>query len=176
MSPALPPEERNPRGAVRVEDVDEKVFIYLRLVLGDEVLAKSKIRELAGLGSLLAQFLHSTLQHGVELPQDDAVDRIPALDYVDANTEQVLIRFRIDPLEQVQVIEGCIPPAYQERMLDPATTQISLDSFTRNLGEDISDQQQRELSERLARAQIDVLGRIRAALDDEGRFEVRVPS
>ena len=27
--------------------MDEKVFIYLRLVLGDEVLAKSKIRELA---------------------------------------------------------------------------------------------------------------------------------
>lgn len=155
--------------------MDEKVFLYLRLVLGDEVIAKSKIRELAGLGSLLAQFLHSTLQGGVELPEG-GLERAPALEYVDANSGEILIRFRADPGAHVQVIEGRIPPSYQARMLDPTTTQISLQGFSQTVGEDLPDQQRRELSERLARAQIDVLERIRAALDDEGRFEVRVPA
>lgn len=156
--------------------MDEKVFIYLRLVLGDEVIAKSKIRELAGLGSLLAQFMHATLQGGVELPPDAGLERRPALDYVDANSGEILIRFRADPGAQVQVIEGRIPPSYQARMLDPSTTQISLQGFSQTVGEDLPDQARRELSERLARAQIDVLERIRGALDDEGRFEVRVPA
>jgi hypothetical protein len=156
--------------------VDEKVFIYLRLVLGTETLATSKIRELAGLGSLLAQFLHRTLQQGVELPPEAGEDQVPALDYVDANTEEVLIRFRADPEAQVQVIEGRIPPPYQARMLDPATSQISLQSFSRKVAEDVSDQKRRELSERLARAQINVLEQIRENMDDEGRFEVRVPA
>lgn len=152
------------------------MFIYLRLVLGSETLAKSKIRELAGLGSLLAQFLHRTLEEGVELPPEAGEDQVPALDYVDANTEEVLIRFRADATQQVQVIEGRIPPPYQERMLDPSTSQVSLQSFTQKVADDVSDQKRRELSERLARAQISVLDRIRDAMDDEGRFEVRVPA
>lgn len=155
--------------------VNEKVFIYLRLVLGSETIAQSKIRELAGLGSLLAQFLHRTLEQGVELPES-AADQVPALDYVDANTEEVLIRFRADPIRQVQVIEGRIPPPYQARMLDPSTSQVSLQSFAQRVAEDAPDQKRRELSERLARAQISVLDRIRDAMDDEGRFEVRVPA
>ena len=151
------------------------MFIYLRLVLGTETLATSKIRELAGLGSLLAQFLHRTLEQGVELP-DETEDQVPALDYVDANTEEVLIRFRADPEARVQVIEGRIPLPYQARMLDPTTSQVSLQSFSQKIAEDVSDQKRRELSERLARAQINVLEQIRANLDEEGRFEVRVPA
>lgn len=152
------------------------MFIYLRLVLGTETLATSKIRELAGLGSLLAQFLHQTLEQGVELPPEADENQIPALDYVDANTEEVLIRFRADPEARVQVIEGRIPLPYQARMLDPATSQVSLQSFAQNVAKDIPDQKRRELSERLARAQIDVLDQIRENMDDEGRFEVRVPA
>ncbi len=158
-----------------VDGVNEKVFIYLRLVLGSETIAQSKIRELAGLGSLLAQFLHRTLEQGVELPES-AADQVPALDYVDANTEEVLIRFRADATRQVQVIEGRIPPSYQERMLDPSTSQVSLQHFAQTVADDAPDQKRRELSERLARAQISVLDRIRDAMDDDGRFEVRVPA
>ncbi|MGE0707322.1 MAG: hypothetical protein AB7N76_04770 [Planctomycetota bacterium] len=158
--------------------MDEKVFIYLRLTMGDTVLARSKIREFAGLGSLLAQFLHRTLRDGVELPPELEAEggSVPALDYVDANTGDVLIRFRVDPVERVQVVEGRIPPPYQGRMLDPDATAISLSRFQEVAAEEgMNEEQRRVLSDRLAKSQIGVLTQIRETIDEEGRFRVQVP-
>ena len=168
------------------ESVD-KVFVYLRLMLGETELTRSKIREIAGLGTLLAQFLHRTLAEGVDPPPeaDPADPQVPALDYVDANTEEVLIRCRVDPDEQVQVMEGRIPPSYQERMLSPDATVVSR-RFSEAEGEEDSrdskgdrdsrgDRERRALAVRLAESQIEHLGRIRESLDEEGRFRLAVP-
>lgn len=155
--------------------MDDKVFIYLRLRIGDRILSRSKIREFAGLGSLLADFLRSTMSGGIEIPDElDPVDRVPVLDYVDANTENVLISFRVDPVQKVQIVEGRIPPAYQDRMLDPEATTFSLGRFTDRAAEGLSEERRRELSERLARSQLDLLGRIKSTMDEEGNFLVQV--
>lgn len=157
--------------------MDEKVFLYLQLSIGDTSLVRSKIREFAGLGSLLAQFLNRTLRDGVELPPElEGGSEVPSLDYVDANTDEVLIRFRVDPIEREQVIEGKIPPLYQERMLDPEATATSLERFSAAAAAEGMNEDHREaLSARLARSQIGVLGAIRDSIDAEGRFRVRVP-
>jgi hypothetical protein len=157
--------------------VDNSVFIYLRLTIGETLLARSKIREFAGLGSLLAQFLHRTLRDGVDLPPElEERSDVPALDYVDANTGETLIRFCVDPVQHVQVVEGRIPPTYQSRMLDPDTTAISLAGFqAAAAAEGMEEEQQRALSARLARSQIGVLEQIRETIDEEGRFRVQVP-
>ena len=79
----------------------EKVFVYLRLRYGETVLSRSKIREFGALGPLLPQFLRKTVEDGVVLPEVAADDATrPVLDYVDANTERVLISFRLDPAAQ----------------------------------------------------------------------------
>jgi len=158
--------------------MDDKVFIYLRLRVGDHVLTRSKIRELAGLGNLLAQFLRQTLEQEVELPEDVAAAHdnvVPTLDYVDANTEQNLISIRVDPVEREQVIEGCIPPVYQGRMLDPESTAFSLTRFVDGAAADMPPERREEIARRLARSQHNLLDRIRETIDGEGRFEVRVP-
>lgn len=154
-----------------------KVFIFLRLRLGEALLARSKIREFAGLGSLLADFLRGTLSQGVELPDsyDPALGEVPVLEYIDANTEEVLIGFRVDPSQNLQIIAGRIPPDYQHRMLDPSQTTTSINNFAERAGEDLPPDRRQELSSRLVRSQIHLLERIRDVIDDEGYFEVRVP-
>lgn len=155
----------------------EKVFIFLRLRLGEALLARSKIREFAGLGSLLAEFLKGTLTRGVELPAsyDPSLGEVPVLEYVDANTDEVLIGFRVDPRQNQQIIAGRIPPSYQPRMLDPDQTTTSINRFAERAGEDLPPERRLELSSRLVRSQIHLLERIRNVIDDEGNFEVRVP-
>lgn len=155
--------------------MDDKVFIYLRLRLGDTALSRSKIREFGGLGSLLPQFLRQTVAQGVELPSNFNDDQRPVLDYVDANTERVLISFHLDPVNRVQIVEGCIPPAYQERMLDPEATSFSLRRFVATAHEELSTAEQDEVTRRLAGSQIDLLEQIRQTMDDEGNFVVEVP-
>jgi hypothetical protein len=154
--------------------VDDKVFIYLRLRLGETVLSRSKIREFGGLGSLLPQFLRQTVAKGVELPATFEGER-PVLDYVDANTERVLISFHLDPTNRVQIVEGCIPPAYQGRMLDPEATSFSLRRFVVTAHEELTTADQDEITKRLAGSQIDLLEQIRQTMDDEGNFVVEVP-
>ena len=155
--------------------MDDKVFIYLRLRLDEAVLARSKIREFAGLGSLLAQFLRQTVEDGVELPEGAPAQGVQVLDYVDANTDRNLISFRVDPVAQVQVIEGCIPPLYQPRMLDPDASAFSWHRFVDRAAPELTEERKEALSQHLSRSQNDLIERIRATIDDEGRFEVRVP-
>ena len=154
--------------------MDEKIFLYLRLRIGDAVLGKSKIREFAALGRLLADFLRATLQGGLKLPEGVAPG-VPVLDYVDANTEQVLIGFQVDPQERTQVVAGCIPPSHQRRMLDPERTSFPISQFTSRAGQDLPPEERAKLEERVTRSRLDLLNRIREALDEEGRFEIRVP-
>jgi len=155
----------------------DKIFVYLRLRAGSVTIARSKIREFGALGSLLAQFLQKAMNERLELPNgvDLASGEPPVLEYVDSNTEQVLISFRVDPVEKVQIVEGRIPPDYQPRMLDPEVTAYSGKRFVEAASEDAPEERKRELCERVARSQMDLLERIRDEIDDEGNFVVCVP-
>ena len=146
----------------------------MRLRIDDTVLSKSKIREFAALASLLPQFLRQTVERGVELPHD--AEGRPVLEYVCANTDQVLIGFRIDPSAQVQVIEGCIPPAYQGRMLDPQASTFSLSKLMATaIPEGLPADRRDELAKHLANRRTDLLQEIRRAIDPDGFFELRLP-
>lgn len=155
--------------------MDEKVFIYLRLRTGERLVARSKIREFGGLGSLLVQFLRQTLAQVPEDSLDPERDGVPVLDYVDANSDRPLISFHVDPIQRVQIIRGCIPPAYQGRMLDPHSTTFSVQHFVASTLEDAPASERHELSERLARSQLNLLERIRQTMDADGNFDLQVP-
>jgi hypothetical protein len=157
--------------------VDDKVFVYLQLRAGDRVFSRTKIREFAGLGSLMAEMLRETAGRGLELPLDESAQEegTRVLEYVDANTERILISFRVDPIRRVQVIEGCIPPAYQHRMLNPACASVSLDQFMERATEGLSEAQQSDLTESLARSHVNMIERIREVMDDEGSFLIHIP-
>lgn len=154
--------------------MDERVFLYLRLRVGATVLSRSKICEFAALGRHMARFLNETLSSGIELPPGTE-DAPPVLEYVDANTERVLIAFRTDLDSRVQVIEGCIPPAKQTRLLDPDQTSFAMGTFVEEAKDGLPLEQRSQLDERFAHSYHDVLARIRESMDDEGHFEVRIP-
>lgn len=156
--------------------MDDRVFIYVRLRLGEHVLARTKIRELAGLGSLLADFLRSTMSEGVDLSKVDAPpDEGPVMEYVDAGTEAVLIAFRVDLARREQVVAGQIPAAYRRRMLDPQVSSFSSDRFVERAAPGLTPEKKEELAHWLVRGRFDLLGRIRDAMDADGRFEVHLP-
>ncbi len=157
--------------------MDDKVFVYLQLRVGDRVISRTKIREFAGLGSLMAEMLRETAGRGLELPHDESArgESMPVMEYVDANTERILICFRADPARRVQVIEGCIPPAYHHRMLNPDSASLSLDQFTERATEGLSEAQRSDLTDSLARSQVNMIERIREVIDSEGNFLVHVP-
>jgi hypothetical protein len=146
--------------------VDNKVFVYLRLRIGETTLSQSKIREFGALGSLLPQFLKQTVERGIQIPQAIEESR-PVLDYVDANTDDVLISFRLDPVARVQVIEGRIPPAHQGRMLDPNASSFS---FRRFMASAVPEGQPLPQMPR-----VDLLQRIRETIDEDGYFLVQLP-
>jgi hypothetical protein len=159
--------------------MDDKIFVYLQLRVGDRVVSRTKIREFAGLGSLMAEMLRKTAGTGIEIemPHDESAqgESTPVLEYVDANTERILIGYRVDPVRRVQVIEGCIPPAYQHRMLNPDSASVSLDRFTECATEGLSEAQRSDLTDSLAGSQVNIIERIREVIDSEGNFLVHVP-
>lgn len=159
-----------------MNDTEERVFIYVRLRLGDRVLARTKIREFGGLGTLLADFLRVLSGDGLDL---EGVEHrpgvLPIMEYVDAGTDATLIAFRLDTERQEQVIDGRIPPAYRRRMLDPKASSFSSAGFVERAAPDLPVERKEELARRLVESRFDLLARIREAMDAEGRFEVHLP-
>lgn len=153
---------------------DDGIFIYLRLQSGDQELKRSKIREFAGLGSLLADFRRELVGSGEALPGLRA-GALPALQYVDADSDEVLISFQVDPAAGEQRIHGRIPAAYRARMLDPDQAAFSTDRFVARAAPELSEPEQAAYAQRLARAGTDVMDRIRAVIDTDGRFELSLP-
>lgn len=155
---------------------DDRVFIYVRLRLGGRVLARSKIREFGGLGGLLADFLRTLGSEGVDLEGVEyEPGTLPIMEYADAGTDDTLIAFKVDPTRQEQVIEGCIPPAYRRRMLDPKASSFSSDRFVERAAPELPQERKDELARWLVASRFDLLARIREAMDDTGRFEVHLP-
>ncbi len=157
--------------------MDDKVFVYLQLRVGDRVISRTKTREFAGLGSLMAEMFRETAGGGLELPLDDSTqgESTPVMEYVDANTERILISFRADPARRLQVIEGCIPPAYQHRMLNSDCASVSLDQFTERATEGLSEAQRSDLADSLAHSHVNMIERISKVMDDEGNFLIEIP-
>lgn len=156
----------------------DRVFIFVRLRLGERVLARTKIREFGGLGTLLADFLR-TLNGGDGLDLSDVEltpGAAPVMEYVDANSGDSLIAFRVDPGQGERVVvAGRIPCAYRRRMLDPKASSFSSDRFVERAAPDLSQERKDELARRLVESRFDLLARIREALDADGNFEVQLP-
>jgi hypothetical protein len=158
-----------------IDPDEERVFIFIRLRIGERVLARTKIRELGGLGTLLADFLRTSVADGIDIrPGELPPGAAPVMEYVDANTDRALIAFRVDTERQEQVIEGQIPAAYRRRMLDPEVSSFSSDRFVERAAPGLPSEQKERLAE-FVRSRVDLLGRIKEAMDGDGRFEVHVP-
>lgn len=98
---------------------DNKIFIYLRLRDDKETLLKSKIREFAGIGKLLADFMKDILERfGLQIL------KVGSLEYVDSNTDIVLVSFKKDVIRQKIIISGLIPKEYRARMLNEEEVSI----------------------------------------------------
>lgn len=137
---------------------EERVFIYVRLRLGEHVLARSKIREFGALGGLLADFLRTLGTDGVDL---DGVEvepgALPIMEYAEAGSDRTLIAFKVDPERQEQVVEGCIPRPYRRRMLDPKASSFSSDRFVERAAPDLPQERKDELARWLVASRFDLL-------------------
>jgi hypothetical protein len=154
--------------------VDDRVFIHVQLRKGDRVVLRSKVREFAALAKSMATLLKEVLDARMEAADTVEASGPVVLECVDANTEQVLVRFRTEEAERVQVIEGCFPLAYQKRLLDPGEASVSASKWMNDVGE-LDEDQTRDLAARIERAPSNLIDLIRKNMDQEGRFVVRIP-
>jgi hypothetical protein len=157
---------------------DERIFIYLRLRLGEHVLARTKIREFGGLQSLLADFLRAAITDGLDVSKVDLSRGVaPVMEYVDAAGDVVLMTFRVDLARQEHVVKGAIPARYRQRMLDPAVSACSPQRFVERAAPDMPPQEKAALASWVGRSAsgLDLLARIRDVIDADGRFEVHIP-
>lgn len=157
----------------------DRVFIYVRLRLGERVLARTKIREFGGLGTLLADFLRTLGDgEGFDLSGvEPTPGAVPIMEYVDASSGDSLIAFRVDPGQQERVVvAGRIPPAYRRRMLDPKASSFSSDRFVERAAPGLSQERKDELAKKLVESRFDLLARIRESMDEAGNFEVQLPA
>ena len=98
-----------------ISDSEEgkKIFIYLRFGDSKKTFLKSQIREFAALRKLLPVFIQSIWEKfGYQFLN------FGNLEYIDSNTEIVLISFSKDFIKQQFIISGIIPEEYQSKMLD----------------------------------------------------------
>jgi hypothetical protein len=156
--------------------VNERIFVYLRVRADEQVLAKSKVRELRALGNLLADFLVEGSLGAMDHPPPPGAS--VAVEYVDAATDQPLVRFHADPETREFVVSGLIPAVYRDRMLGRGPAGVSVDrgQFERRAQGRLGDEGARELADRVfEKREVDLLGLIAKAIDAEGRFSVRVP-
>jgi hypothetical protein len=155
---------------------DERVFIYVRLRFGGRIVARTKIREFGGLGTLLADFLRALSAETLDLEGLEAgPGAAPVMEYVCANSERTLIAFRIDSARGEQVVEGQLPPEYRRRMLDPRASSFSSSRFVERAAPDLPAERKEALARWLVGSRFDLLGQIRESMDESGRFEVHIP-
>lgn len=157
---------------------DERIFIYLRLRLGEHVLARTKIREFGGLHTLLADFLRAAITDGLDVSKVDlSRGGTPVMEYVDAAGDSVLMTFRVDLARQEHVVEGTIPARYRQRMLDPAVSACSPQRFVERAMPDQPLERKEALASWVGRSAtgLDLLARIRDVIDADGRFRVQLP-
>lgn len=149
-------------------NAEDRVFLYLRMVADGQAIARTKVRELAGLPGALADLAGSMLRGEVDVP----AGALPRIEYVDNDTEQVLIAMYVD--EGDQVIEGQIPARARKRMLDEET-RIDVDRFEERAARGLDHAQRAQLDQSLSRQRHDIRTLIREHIRDDGSFYIRVP-
>lgn len=148
---------------------DDKIFIYLRLRDDKETLLKSRIREFAALGKLLADFMRDILERfGLQIL------KVGSLEYVDANTDLVLISFKKDVVRQQIVISGIIPHNYQNRMLNEEEVRIklSIDAFVEKISPNLDPLHKAIIHQRIQRPTNNVLALIKHNINHNGEFYI----
>ena len=148
---------------------DDKIFIYLQLQDEKETLLKSRIREFAALGKLLADFIRECWE-----VFEQPLLKIGRLEYVDANTDMVLISFRYDIIRCRLIISGLIPPKYQKRMLDPdeARLKLSNNEFIQRIASNLTPMQKAALQQHIQYPPYNVLSLIKANIDENGEYYI----
>lgn len=147
-----------------------RIFIYLRLRRGQDLIAKTKIREFRGLGSLLADMTQKVMAGDIEATK---LDEDPVFEYVDANSEQPLLvmRTRGDDLH----VSGTIPSEYQARMLNPEEGSMRVSQFVERASSTLDFEDQQTLRQIAGQRQRSLLQMIRNELKEDGHFEFLVP-
>lgn len=149
-----------------MEVQDNKIFIYVRLRDDKEVLYKSRIREFAAIGKILADFMKEVLaRFGMQSLKS------AHLEYVDANTDMVLISFRRDVIRQQYIVSGLIPTEYRSRMLSEEETKLKMPAteFVDKIATDLDPLQKPLLYEKLQHS-VDILKLIRQNIHANGEF------
>jgi hypothetical protein len=147
---------------------DEKIFIYLRLRDDKETLLRSRIREFAAIGKLLAEFMREVWNRfGLQML------KIGNLEYIDANTDIVLASFKKDPIRQQVIISGIIPKDYQTRMLDEENTRIKfpITEFVEKISPDLDPLHKAIIEQRLQRS-TNILSLIKQSINENGEFYI----
>ena len=113
---------------------ENKIFIYLRLRDNDKIIFTSRIREFAALGRLLVEFIR-------ELCKYFSLDILSmgTLEYVEANSDIILISFTQNKTYQKIIISGLIPLEYQSRMLYSDENLIDDDWMKRITSGDVNN-------------------------------------
>lgn len=146
---------------------DEKIFIYLRLRDDKKIMLRSRIRELAAMGKLLSDFMKEIWErYGLEIL------RAGSLEYVDANSDLVLISYREDIIRQSIIISGVIPKEYQKRMLDEneAKVKFSIEEFVERTTSNLERSQKETVKRRMSNPSVNILRLIKHHIDLNGEF------
>ncbi len=147
---------------------DDKVFIYLRLRDDKETLLKSRIREFAAVGKLLADFMKEVWKRfGLQ------VLKVGNLEYVDANTDIVLVSFKRDPVRQQIIISGLIPKDHYDRMLNEknARIKVPIAEFLEKISPNLDPLQRAIIEQRLQRP-TNIISLIRQNINENGEFYI----
>ena len=146
---------------------DKKIFVYLRLRDDTKLLIKSRIREFAAIGKLLADFMKEIWEKfGFQML------KFGNLEYVDANSDLTLISFRHDIIRQKIIICGLIPTEYRQRMLNSEETNLNipLDDFIDNIAFNLNSLHKEVIRQKIQNPPINVLGCIKNNIDNNGEF------
>jgi hypothetical protein len=153
-----------------MESKEPRIFIFLRLRCGGEILVRSKIREFRALGSLLADMMGLVVKEDLHR-EADLTQAI--FEYVDSNTGKVLLQLRSD--DQGLLVSGSIPLEYQKRMLGTEQNQaINMAGFVKRAGRELDDADKQRLSHLATQRHHSLLEMIRAKIEGEDfKFRIR---
>ncbi len=148
---------------------DEKIFIYLRLQDEQDTLLKSRIREFTALGKLLAEFIRDCWE-----TFGQSLLKTGKLEYVDSNTDIVLMSFRYDIIRCKLIISGLIPQKYHSRMLDEEETQLKFSSqdFINLVSSNLTPAQKAELQKQIQQLPYNVLSLIKENIKENGEYYI----
>lgn len=153
-------------------ELDNQIFIYLRLRDEKHTLLKSRIREFAALSKLTVDFLKE-IWHRLGYDTLKAC----ALEYMDANTDMILVSIKQDLVRRQLIIAGLIPQAYQERMLSTwdASVRFDVQNFLREVASIVGPAQDFLIRERICHTTAGSLLRlISDHITDSGEFYIEV--